>query len=171
MAVEYQTYLDIVIFIIPIIILIGVFLVPSKRRIIERGIEYVHPMALKAQYILGGLSIAFGIGLLVFYFGDTNVWLNLLNGIILIPLGGILIFNSFSTSKTLAENSDGELGAVVMAEEEEEVQVAEMAPKKKAKPKEVTIECPGCNSQLKITMTSSPMMMTCPVCGTEGEIS
>jgi hypothetical protein len=156
--------------------------VPSKKRIIEVGIVHVSPLVLKAHYLLGALALIMAVVLgVMFYYSDYSDLLNIFNAVVLIPTGVLLLFNSYSTGKLVAEMGLEDDGLVVGEVEEEEVVVAaEVAPTRKRTPKAavkpkaerkvITIQCPGCDKYLKIEYAGEGQEIKCPACGLEGEL-
>lgn len=174
----FQLVLDILVFICLGLMLLGMLLMPSKRRIQEHRITYLPGKMLVLQYTLGFMALALAGALVTCYFLRYNSIQNILNPFLLAPLGGLLIYNTYSTSKLV---KDVELldSADAVTPVEEAKQPAKPAPKggapKKpaAAPKKsqvVTIQCQGCNNYLKVEMTGEHTTITCPVCGMEGEL-
>jgi len=179
---EYQLIMDIGFFILLGLIMVVAFIVPSKKRIINQGIVFVSPLALKGQLILGGIAILLGLGLFVFYWYENfDVLHNLINGIVLLPVGLLLIYNSNSTNKLVDEVSMGDEGLVIVDTVEDEIiavaEVQERQPKVRPSApatnktyETITIQCPGCDKFLKIENRGEGTPITCPGCGLEGEL-
>ena len=173
--------MDFVVFILYGLILLSLLVVPSKKRIMEMGIVHVSPLVLKAHYLLGALALVLAAVLgVMFYYSEYSNLLNIFNAVVLLPVGFLLIINSYSTSKLINEMSLEDEGLVVgELEEEETVVAAEVAPKKvaakpavrpKAERKVITIQCPGCDKYLKIEYVGEGQEIKCPACGLEGEL-
>ena len=188
--IDTRFYFDIFVFTLYGLILLSLFIVPSKKRIQEKEIVHVSPLVLKAHYLLGFIALGMAVVLAVmFYYSGYEELLNIFNAVILLPVGVMLIINSYSTTKLVGEMSLGDQGLVVgeVEEYEEEVVAAKVAParaksraatvKSRApavRPsveKEImTIQCPGCDKYLKIEYSGEGQEIKCPSCGLEGEL-
>jgi len=173
----FQLLLDVLVFICFGLVLLGMLLIPSKKRIQEKHITYIPGKMLILQYGLGAIALALAATLIICYFLSFKSIQNILNPLFLAPLGGLLIYNTFSVNRLVKDVELLEsVEAVTPVEEAKEA--AKPAPKTAAKkpaatPKKaqvVTIQCQGCSNYLKVELTGEHTTITCPVCGLEGEL-
>jgi hypothetical protein len=173
----FQLLLDILVFICLGLMLLGMLLIPSKRRVQEHRITYLPGKMLVLQYSLGIMALALAGVLVACYFLKYDAIQNIINPFLLAPLGGLLIYNTFSTSRLIKDVALLDSSEVVTPVEEAKQQ-AKPAPRAAGakrpatapKAKVVTIQCQGCNNYLKVEMTGEHTSITCPVCGMEGEL-
>jgi ribosomal protein S27E len=157
--------------------LLGMLLIPSKRRIQEHRITYLPGKMLILQYTLGFLALGLAGALVACYFiTQFDAIQNIINPFLLAPLGGLLLYNTFSTSRLVKDVALLESAEAVspVSTERPPARPASSAAKKPAaapkKAKVITIQCQGCNNYLKVEMTGEHTAITCPVCGMEGEL-
>jgi ribosomal protein S27E len=174
----FQLLLDILVFICLGLMLLGMLLIPSKRRIQEHRITYLPGKMLALQYSLGFIAVALAGALVACYFLKYDSIQNILNPFLLAPLGGLLIYNTYSTSRLVKDVELLDRAETVTPVEEAKqpakpASKAASAKKPTAAPKRsqvVTIQCQGCSNYLKVEMTGEHTTITCPVCGMEGEL-